>query len=903
MDAEGIRPPVDDCVVRLLTLSDRSKDADIECVVLLPKKAVASLTSKKVSEEACLKRFHWLEICSRFVVYGSPDPFNILGETLVIRELKEYLETVDPEDNFRNVSDEICLESVGRTVAELQKLCEFDNDPLQVTACRRLNFEELEDLLESVPEDWVPALQRSALQCGIFDVESGWSCRSTRCVPNKMCVTVSTGATILSGIAIWALYNWLKPRNSEATTHPINGIFNMSRTTSVNETATTLTPYETFSINHTATKSDTMNSLLGLTQEPSSLLTQEPSSLLTQMSISTPSDQDRHSSIDTFTSLTSSVAADMTKETTKVLRNGTDSGFSVNDPDPVQHWNYPPRGALNLATPVVHNDTTTELVTGAVKVRTNATTPVVHNDTTTGLVTGAVKVRTNAATPVVHNDTTTGLVTGAITTTPNATPSGVRYDTTTELASGKTPPVYTSPFKTRMSREALDRIQLPRSDCNGLFNAKSFMKDNWAQMGEPGMQYPCEGGSGILLCGAHEEIQYTCHVFGAPWMCDAFGVRDAVGVYLKDNGNCVVRCDSEEEMGRNLWKGAYRNLLYVPSNVLNRRSDFDAILPRLHPLDKKCSGSCEGDGCERDNFSFIRDCRCAISKVKCLIKPEEYKSAQPIESFAYHTDTRDVFRNLSAFNAKKKGQYEVRECKYECLGRELGVEETEDTSRFKTRITSGELNRLALTRYECRKIFRKTNSTYESIIPSGRYPCEGYSGIMKCGEQESCHHFGGPWTFDAFAVQHAIRYHQKNDKGCIASCPNMMDRVRDLWQETDENLPYFTEGNVGPQLGVFEDFLSQLYPVNDDCSFTCTNCDRKDFADVKQCLCALANVSCRVRPKGEKFWQRLESVGYHTNPVDILRSLTVFNTKEKEYDVDNCQYKCHLRPLKRRRHL
>ncbi|EZG58879.1 hypothetical protein GNI_093650 [Gregarina niphandrodes] len=888
MNAEGIRPPVDDCVVRMLTLSGKSRETDILCAVLVPRDAVVSLTEVRkdvgTEEEACLsqdrRRFDWLERCNRILVYGSPNTINALGDTLVIRELKEYLEGVDPQGNFSHVSDQICHESAGQTMAQLRKVCDLDSDPLQVTACRRLNFEELEDLLQSVPEDWVPALQRSALQCGIFDVESGWSCRSTRCVPNKMCVAVSTGATILSGIAIWALYNWLKPRNSEAAAHSVNGIFNMSGTTSVNENFT--------------------------------------------MSRSTPMDlihsvHHRSSPEDTFTSFDSSIAVSMTKEVLKAFQTETTTHSmkamsSINGTIAINK-NVTKRGstvfdfadegvteALETSTSEhpVQNSPEDNFASLAASVAVNLAKEALRaSETTTPSANGTLSVDGTATTRLLNLPSTAVSATSPVIRSKVVTSTGP--ETTTE---------YTSRFKTTMSNAALDRIRLPWSYCDDLFKSKGFKNGGWSKMGEPGWAYPCRGRSGVLLCKERgTESNNTCYFFGAPWRYDAFAVHDAIRSHVLNNGECAVRCDSEDEMVRHLWEEAADHLLYVPAHVRKRRADFDDMLQGRYPLDKKCSGWCKDDGCVKGDFNSVPDCRCAVSKVNCFVRSKLDHIFQNVESLAFDADTRYMFSSHSAFNAKE--YFDVKNCSYECRWLDLDlaktavtrrmfeVESTEDTSGFKTRMSSRELRRLALTWDQCRKLFTREGgkARFESVEPLGRYPCGGGSGIWTCRKQQSCHRFGGPWMFDVFAVQDAVRHHLRNDRDCAALCYGPEDMVRDLWQETEANLASFPHHNQTPRREDFNAALSHLYPVNKPCSSSCVNCDENDFAPVKDCLCHVARVNCPVRDMLDNLWFQLESFAYDTSPRDAFRSLSLFNTKEEKYLVGKCDSECHIHSL------
>ncbi|EZG58712.1 hypothetical protein GNI_094050, partial [Gregarina niphandrodes] len=129
MNADGMQPPIRGCQVMLLSLTDRTEEAKVQFVVAAQKEAMKKLIeaverggfSKKSALLDEEKRFDWFEQCSRIFMWTPRGESNTMGETLAMRDLKDYLEFVDPGDEFSHVSDQVCRESVNRKMSEVRK--------------------------------------------------------------------------------------------------------------------------------------------------------------------------------------------------------------------------------------------------------------------------------------------------------------------------------------------------------------------------------------------------------------------------------------------------------------------------------------------------------------------------------------------------------------------------------------------------------------------------------------------------------------------------------------------------------------------------------------------------------------------------------------------------------------
>ncbi|EZG56211.1 hypothetical protein GNI_105080, partial [Gregarina niphandrodes] len=112
----------------MLVLGHRTKEARVQFLVAVPKEAMKKFIeaarddAANIQEEVLLNkrgRFYWLEMCSRIFLCSPCNQTNTLGEALAMRDLKDYLEATDPGNDFPRVLDQICRDSVGRSVREL----------------------------------------------------------------------------------------------------------------------------------------------------------------------------------------------------------------------------------------------------------------------------------------------------------------------------------------------------------------------------------------------------------------------------------------------------------------------------------------------------------------------------------------------------------------------------------------------------------------------------------------------------------------------------------------------------------------------------------------------------------------------------------------------------------------
>ncbi|EZG56256.1 hypothetical protein GNI_104770 [Gregarina niphandrodes] len=187
----------------MLVLGHRRGEARVQFLVAVPKEAMKKFIeaarddAANIQEEVLLNkrgRFYWLEMCSRIFLCSPCDQTNTLGEALAMRDLKDYLEAADPDGDFPRVLDQICRDSVGRSVSELGKALPIvrawehvaleHKEALEVIDCRRLTPVELADARGSLPKEWLPLLVERTKK--------------------RLCLLVaafSTGAVVASGIA------------------------------------------------------------------------------------------------------------------------------------------------------------------------------------------------------------------------------------------------------------------------------------------------------------------------------------------------------------------------------------------------------------------------------------------------------------------------------------------------------------------------------------------------------------------------------------------------------------------------------------------------------------------------------------------------------------------------------
>ncbi|EZG56367.1 hypothetical protein GNI_104330 [Gregarina niphandrodes] len=440
--------------------------------------------------------------------------------------------------------------------------------------------------------------------------------------------------------------------------------------------------------------------------------------------------------------------------------------------------------------------------------------------------------------------------------------------------------------------------------------------------------YPCGGGSGQLLCAAHQSNSVgTCHHFGGPWTYEAFAVKEAIGHYLQDSKGCVVRCAGEEEALRNLWEETRRNLLSIPPypgrgflkftkrvSVPNL-NDFEAMMRPRYPVEENCSGSCVD--CVEDTGT--RKCSCNFARVKCQVRTKGEQEENNIELVAYNEDPRFLFGKLSPFS-KKKDVYQVVGCDYECRKgspdvavpanvRFLETEPAGDGSPLKLRLSRRELSRLQLPLAQCEGYDTDDWHPLEEI---GRYPCWGGSGVMMCKKGSlrchlgkkifggcnklqpvSCHRFGPVWM-DVFAVQDAVKRHADKFDDCVVRCDGTRTMANDLWEEAKDGLrtdPQYERPPANLRVG-FEDWLREHYFADPSCSSSCgfqhngpavipTLLYRHSCSNIPDCLCRVAHVKCQIVLSKSKHHQQVESWGFNARTQDVLKMLSLADANAK----------------------
>ncbi|EZG56366.1 hypothetical protein GNI_104320 [Gregarina niphandrodes] len=502
------------------------------------------------------------------------------------------------------------------------------------------------------------------------------------------------------------------------------------------------------------------------------------------------------------------------------------------------------------------------------------------------------------------------------------------------------PAAYPSRFKTTMTQSMLNELQMLESKCQELFNSSAYTIGSWPVMDADGGRYPCGGGNGQLLCATHQNNSVgTCYHFGGPWTYEAFAVKEAIGHYLQDGRECVVRCDGEEEALRNLWEVTQKSLLSIPpypgrgfSAVSKKRSvpdlnDFEAMMRPRYPVEAKCSGSCVD--CVED-----RKCSCSFSQVTCQVRTKAEQEENKIELVAYNEDPWFLFEKLSPFS-KKKDLYQVMGCNYKCRKanpdvavpasvRFLETEPAGDGSPLKLRLSRRELSTLQLPLATCKNYGRGGWSKVEEI---GRYPCKGGSGVMMCkkGSLEcssmrrffgtcpdyqpvSCHRFGPVWM-DIFAVQDAVKRYADNFDDCVVLCYEKKAVAGQLWRKAKDNLGRDRKNMWADSALSFADWLPKYYSAEPGCSSTCEEIYDstrsplyiyREPCNVGNCLCHVAHVKCRTMLKKTRDQQDVELWGFNARMQDVFGMLSIpeangnaTDPRIKDIYTKTCNATCH----------
>ncbi|EZG56268.1 hypothetical protein GNI_104670 [Gregarina niphandrodes] len=542
--------------------------------------------------------------------------------------------------------------------------------------------------------------------------------------------------------------------------------------------------------------------------------------------------------------------------------------------------------------------------------------------------------KTTAMSPAITVSPTTTMIPNTVMNPKTTTsPTAAMSPTTTTSPTATTSPTMTmSPttMSPEMSRVALDGLRPERSRCVEILNSLKTAASNWPMDVEAG-PYPCDGGSGQLLCATREG--QTCHRFGGPWKYGAFAVREAIEHHLGNGSNCIPHCDGKAEAIRHVWEETQRNLLSIPPcptpgflDFTIRPSvpdlnDFEAMMRSRYPIVEECSGVC-GE-CLEDTHT--RKCSCSFVYAKCRIQAKGEKRPQVIELMDYNTQPGELFKHLSPFN-NKLGLYDILGCRYECrqpgpdikaisaTGVDVRIVETEptgDDSPLNSRLSRRELSSLQLPIELCRAY---PEGGWRQLAEIGRCPCDGGSGVMMCKTTKhdcrarsscgkdlavSCHHFGPVWM-DVFAVEDAVKHHIDRIKDCVVRCDDEDTMRHHFWEEANYalwNAPGYQRQtsltSSSPKL------LPKWYPAERSCSSTC-NSDRQSCTNVPDCMCRVAHVKCETNFKNGHGEQELESWGFNTRMQNVLGMLSVpganaKTTHPQTYYINtrNCNATCH----------
>ncbi|EZG44013.1 putative transmembrane protein [Gregarina niphandrodes] len=234
MRPDTSRPELEESVAQVVAM--RVGSGDVTTLVLAPKTAfevelqtIGERTPLTV-ETAVLEgdNYDWFERWDRMMVLRpkSGPPSDKRAEAGLLAALRRRLTRSVPLDNpmAACAMDALCMIVFGESVNELYRILKgevavddrgyemqrLDNgDDVSIGLTRPVNVSELQELLEIVPKEWRPVLQRSAVKtvrCNTSgeDVEAGRPTQSTR--PAFCSKTIAIGSVMAALIFFGGVY-------------------------------------------------------------------------------------------------------------------------------------------------------------------------------------------------------------------------------------------------------------------------------------------------------------------------------------------------------------------------------------------------------------------------------------------------------------------------------------------------------------------------------------------------------------------------------------------------------------------------------------------------------------------------------------------------------------------------
>ncbi|EZG43499.1 putative transmembrane protein [Gregarina niphandrodes] len=882
MDTAGMQPSTEGCDVRLLTLGNRTSGARVQFLVAARKEAMRKLIEAgnkamvPIDEGSPLNQdFSWLEECSRIFMCraeeGQTDP---RGEQLAMQELREHLQSVDPDNKFWEIADRISRDSVGHTMKELETLQAngIDNESLEITNCRPLTRLQLDDLRGRVSEEWLPMLEELS---GGLEAESGRF--RIACAINRRCIAATTTALVVAGVAALGLYFGLNSRNIDSNT----------RASTLNTTGNIMT--------------DNVTSIM--TDNVTSIMTDNVTSIMTPNTTSSDSsllDLVSQVSANVRNLLGSTTAADVTSTEREVLvstpfdvsqktttRNKSDGAWQTSD-------------AVTIQNTIPHRPSLVDLVSHVttMTVKRISENTVVDN-VTPNMRDFATDIATQMTMELIREST---MGTGA-------------NKVVTEVSSMK--PLNVS--------EELDLRKLTE--------LLSVDPTTWQSVKEGVGQYPCGGLSGIVQCNPPSGWYH----FGGAWRYDFFAVKEAIRNLLEGGEHCEVACDSTDERSHALWDKTSENLDGIVSRGNWQLADytwepseaseyFKKMLDLRYPVYETCIGSCVD--CVND--ARVASCHCDFAKLRCTAKAGENPD-QEIESIGYNTTLMSLVRFLAPF--KTKDLYKVMNCRFECRnlrqdiaalakkGVDMQIIETapaKHTSPLRETLSRRELAVLEIG--GCEKFLDNTEMGHQ-LPRVGADPCDGLDGRIACKyitgpkgclealprlrgnkcwtHSHTCYRFGPQWM-DVFAVQDAIKKYYKVVGSCYAQCdPPTLTNNR-LWNEADavlQNVPGYNSYHDYYPITLrskpkFQHAFPSLYPTEKRQVLDCrsNNCTVDDMQ-----VCRVARAACNTTSTHDGTSGVAESIKFNARLQDAFRTLSIptANAKIKAIKNTQCTAECY----------
>ncbi|EZG58482.1 hypothetical protein GNI_094580 [Gregarina niphandrodes] len=744
MNADGTEPSVRGCEATLLTLADRTQEAKVQFVVAAPKGAIRKLieaANQGDSHSQALliedNGFNWLEQCSKVFMWSPRGESNTMGETLAMRELKAYFDSVDPHGNWTYISDQICRDSVGLDMSQVRKALKKvgslkEEEPLAVTGCRRLTPGELKDLRRCVPEEWLTLLQDPLPKSRS---ESGLGCGLARWVRDRPRTAI--GSAVIGGLALYLIY-YFSSGGSEGGSPQADGsnmpdldpraealeqAFDSSSIGHNNRYKTMISELELEEVEipkaecHASFNAMKQNKgvqpLLGVGE----LACRGGSGELMCVGNGGPPGTChrfggpwKH---DYFVvkeaieyHLRNNRCLLLCDDQKEVLRNTweetarrlpfipsiPDEGFvdfsrnpsvpDLNDFEMMMNPRYPlVKSSSGKCVDCKNDPAIDRSLCDFAEVRCDVTVGVepIKRMTAIGYNTTAGDVLRRM--PAFSTKDTVFNVRKCEYDCRKMSPDLVYVP---DLQVVETQPTdHKDPFKKRLSRRELSKLQLHLNEC------QKSPEGDWHDLPQIG-KYPCGGGSGTMMCRKKVPPQprsnfwyfnpknwvsrsedgpiVSCHQFG-PLSMDAFAVEDAVHHYVDDAGDCFVRCDSKSGERRLVYQRVKDHL----GDVLpEQKQDLAIALKKALPADPGCSSTCDSHVLPCPG---VHNCVCRVVHSKC---ETEFKGDKgTVESWGLDARMEDVFGMLSVPLGNVRAKHPdvkashprvIKNCQHDCHG-------------------------------------------------------------------------------------------------------------------------------------------------------------------------------------------------------------------------------------------